>query len=154
VKLYSLFIYLFLIGCVSAPINIDSPHIANSYKNIPIAPIKDDIIAKQFRPTLDKANIYLYRDSTIYIMSTLIRLDDKLIGEMMGQTYMKIPVEPGLHNVYSKGVDGVSVLQLYTEANKNYFIWDEQNLSGHKLRQVPKFRAKNTIMPAKLVEIQ
>ena len=93
--------------------------------SVPMASKEADMAAKQFKPTEGKSNIYIYRNESFGAAAKMtVVVDGKLAGSTAAKTYMVESVNPGQHTIISKSEDD-STLNLTTEANKNYFVWQE-----------------------------
>jgi PBP1b-binding outer membrane lipoprotein LpoB len=111
-------IYILLSGCATAP----------------LATIQDDTIAKLFKPTKDKSNIYLYSshcgNMTFDRGIILVAIDNATLRKNSFKSYLKLTLEPGKHTITSQMENAfnsgkITTLEIETEKNKNYFI--EQN---------------------------
>ena len=93
--------------------------------SVPMASLERDAAAKTYQVQPGKANIYVYRNENLggAIKLTLL-LDGKLVGDTGPKTYYLLEVEPGLHKLLSKA-ENDSLLELNTEAGRNYFVWQE-----------------------------
>ncbi|SMM99162.1 hypothetical protein SPONL_415 [uncultured Candidatus Thioglobus sp.] len=99
----------------------------SSCATAPLATIHDDTVAKLFKPTKGKSNIYLYSSHCGSITFDrgiiLVTIDDTIIRKNSLKTYLKLTVEPGKHVITSRMEFGkIRTLEIETEKNKNYFI--------------------------------
>jgi hypothetical protein len=132
--------YVLLSGCVS----------------VPMASIDRDNTAKQFRPVLDKSNIYLYRNESYGGAVTMpVTLDGKIAGKTAAKTYFKWTVKPGKHTITSL-TENTAKIELDTKPNKNYFIWQEVKMgmwtARSQLHEVPRTKGENGVLECKLAE--
>ena len=93
--------------------------------SVPMASLEKDASAKTFQVASGKSNIYIYRNENFggAIKLTLL-MDGKLIGDTAPKTYYLLETDPGKHSILSKA-ENDSILELNTEAGKNYFLWQE-----------------------------
>lgn len=93
--------------------------------SVPMAGLDQDVAAKTYQVKQGRSNIYVYRNENLggAIKLTLL-LDGKLVGDTAAKTYYLLEVDPGRHSLLSKA-ENDSVLDLNTEAGRNYFVWQE-----------------------------
>ena len=126
--------------------------------SIPMASVEHDTQAKTFAVKPDKANIYLYRNES---MGGAVRmdvlLDGKPVGKTAAKTYMKLEIAPGQHTLMSKA-ENDDVLNVSTEAGKNYFVWQEAKMgilyARSLLHLVDERTGKAGVEECKLIETQ
>ena len=93
--------------------------------SVPMASPEHDAQAKSFAAQPDKANIYLYRNESMGAAVKMdVVLDNNPVGKTVAKSYMKLEVSPGQHTIVSKA-ENDDVLNINTEAGKNYFVWQE-----------------------------
>ena len=93
--------------------------------SVPMASLEQDAAAKTYQAKPGKSNIYLYRNESFGgAIKISIFLDGKLIGDTAPKTFYLLETDPGKHNLLSKA-ENDSILELNTEAGRNYFIWQE-----------------------------
>jgi len=93
--------------------------------SVPMASIEHDTQAKTFAVESDKANIYLFRNEFVGPAVKMdVVLDGKPVGQTVAKSYMKFELKPGQHTLISKA-ENDDVLNVNTEAGKNYFVWQE-----------------------------
>ena len=134
-----LFISLTGVGCAS--IKKSSPEL--------------DQNAKKFTPLTGKANIYIFRDELLGgAVSINVDIDGTLIGTTAAKTFLLASVYPGKHVIHSNA-ENESVLEVETQKNKNYFIWQEVKMgilfARNKLQQVTEENGKSRIKECSLI---
>lgn len=93
--------------------------------SVPMASVERDAQAKSFTVKSDKANIYVFRNESMGATVKMdVVLDGKPVGQTVAKTYMELEVTPGQHTLISKA-ENDDVLNVNTEAGKNYFVWQE-----------------------------
>lgn len=93
--------------------------------SVPMASPERDAQAKSFAVQPDKSNIYLYRNESMGAAVKMdVVLDNNPVGKTVAKSYMKLEVAPGQHTIVSKA-ENDDVLNINTEAGKNYFVWQE-----------------------------
>ena len=86
---------------------------------------EDDMRAKTFMVSKNKANIYLYRNETMGAAIKMpVSVNNKMAGETASKTYFLWQVAPGTYDIRSH-TENTSALKLIVEAGKNYFVWQE-----------------------------
>ena len=91
----------------------------------PLAPPKEDTLAKQMVPAEGKAVIYLFRNSPPSAGWTIpVTLDGNAMGVTGAQTYFRWEVSPGEHVIISKTNDW-SGLVVDAESGHTYYIWQD-----------------------------
>jgi len=131
---------VFLTGCAS----------------VPMASVERDNEAKTFAVKADKSNIYIYRNESFGAAVKMeVLLDGNLIGQTAAQTYFRLEVPPGQHTLISKA-ENDDVLNLNTEAGKNYFVWQEVKMgllyARTMLHLSDEVSGKTAVSDCKLVE--
>ncbi len=93
--------------------------------SVPMAPMDQDIKAKDFSPAPNKASLYIYRNESFgAAIPMTVSVNGKALGQTAAQTYFRLNIIPGKYSVESHA-ENVSSLSLTTEAGKNYFVWQE-----------------------------
>jgi hypothetical protein len=113
------------------------------------APAAADAEAKMFTPKTGFSQVYVYRNETLgAAISMPVTVNGKLAGSTGANSYFKFDMLPGVHTFTSQG--DKSQLSLTTEANKNYFIWQEVKMGliagGSKLQQVSEAVGKKAVL--------
>lgn len=126
--------------------------------SIPMASVEQDTQAKTFAVKPDKANIYLYRNESLGGAVRMdVLLDGKPVGKTSAKTYMKLEVAPGQHTLMSKA-ENDDVLNISTDAGKNYFVWQESKMgilyARNLLHLVDEKTGKAGVEECKLIETQ
>lgn len=90
-----------------------------------LAPIDQDVKAKEFAPAPNKASLYIYRNEYYgAAMPMMVSVNGKAVGHTAARSYFRLNVMPGKYNVGSH-TEKVSSLSLSVEEGKNYFVWQE-----------------------------
>ncbi|OIR15334.1 hypothetical protein GALL_36560 [mine drainage metagenome] len=126
--------------------------------SVPMASVEHDTQAKTFAVKPDKANIYLYRNESMGgAVKMDVLLDGKPVGQTSAKTYMKLEVAPGQHTLMSKA-ENDDVLNVNTEAGKNYFVWQEAKMgilyARNLLHSTDEKTGKAGVLECKLIETQ
>jgi len=92
---------------------------------VPMGSTEEDIRAKSFAVSPEKAVIYVYRAESLgFAVPMTVGLDGREVGQTVGQTYFMWEVDPGPHEITSHAEDIVTV-KLNTEPGKYYYVWQE-----------------------------
>jgi hypothetical protein len=103
------FMLIFMLGCAS----------------VPLATPDQDVRAKSYATSADKANVYLYRNESMGgAVKMSVALDGKMAGQTGPKTYFLWHLAPGAHEIVSYAETDAS-LKLTLEAGRNYFVWQE-----------------------------
>ena len=121
----------------------------------PTAPAHIDAKAKQFTADKGKSNIYVYRNEFYgAAVSMPVTLDGRNVGTTGADTYIKLTTNPGNH-VLTSQAENVVTLNLATQANKNYFVWQEVKMgvmsARSKLKLVTEQEGKKGVSECKLI---
>jgi len=125
-------------------------------RSVPLASLKEDSTAKEFKTNPNAAQIYIYRNE---ILGGQIKIDVRLNGSEVGKTlqntYMVLEVPPGKHKIESES-ENTSTLELTTEKGKNYFVWQEAKmgmwLARNKLQIVDEKTGKDGVLECKRIQ--
>lgn len=121
---------------------------------VSFAPSDKDAEAKRFITEINKANIYLYRNKINSDIRMPISLDGKVIAQTTPRTYLKLTVDPGLHELASEQ-GNFSSLTIYTKAGKNYFVLQEIisgiTTTGANLQEVSEAEGRRGVRECKLI---
>jgi len=83
-----------------------------------------------------------------------VTLDGKNVGTTGANTYLKLTTNPGSHVLTSRS-ENVNILKLNTQANKNYFVWQEVKMgvmsARSKLKLVSEAKGKKGVLECKMV---
>ncbi len=95
--------------------------------SIPLASSEEDKQAKLFQVGEGKSNIYLYQTESDEGATPRITLNGKEAGKLGQYTYFLWSVDPGRHLISSLTLElqKTETLAIDTEADKNYFIWQD-----------------------------
>ena len=124
--------------------------------SVPMASPERDSQAKTFSVKPDKSNIYVYRNESMGGAVKLpVVLDGKIVGDTAAKTFMLLEVNPGKHQLVSKG-ETDSTLELLTQPSKNYFVWQEVKMgmwaASSLLQKVDEATGKAGVAECKLAE--
>ncbi|RDH84857.1 MAG: hypothetical protein DIZ80_05170 [endosymbiont of Galathealinum brachiosum] len=93
--------------------------------SVPMASSTQDNQAKLFHTHPEKSNLYIFRsDKEGSSIKMKLDVDGKYVATNIGQTYIKLVVDPGKHVIVSHA-DNNYRLVLATLKNKNYFIYQD-----------------------------
>lgn len=124
--------------------------------SVPMASDEQDAKAKTFAVPKGKSNIYIYRNENMGAANKMpVAVDGKLIGDTVAKSFIFLTVNPGKHTVLSK-TENDSTLDLVTQPNKNYFIWQEVKMGAwaprSKLQLVDEATGKKGVGECKLIQ--
>jgi len=111
------------IGCASYE-DQDSPSSSGMLSSQMNSSNKDELAAKLFTLKRNKASIYIYRNGLNSDLRMPISLDGKLLVATTSQTFVKVTVDPGFHEI-SSTEGNFSAVAIKTKAGNNYFIFQE-----------------------------
>nr|WP_315468905.1 DUF2846 domain-containing protein [uncultured Undibacterium sp.] len=125
--------------------------------SVKMASQSEDAKAKTFATNPQQANVYVYRNEFIgAALSMAIELDGKEIGKTGPKSYFLLGLEPGHHTLVSKA-ENDSLLNLITEAGKNYYVWQEVKmgllLARSKLQLMSEAEGQAGVRESKLLEV-
>lgn len=137
---------------------ITASAILSGCASVPLASTEKDAAAKTFAvPTNDSSGIYIYRDSFVgKALKKNIYVDGALIGESANKIYFYAKVAPGSHKLSTESEFSDNVIDLKTEAGKNYFV--EQYIKmgafsgGAGLKPVSEEEGKSGVLKCKLAQ--
>lgn len=115
-----------------------------------MAPVEQDIAAKNFSPPSDKGRIYVYRPSKFFAGAAayIMYMDGKPWGALNVNNYLMLDMTPG---EYIVSVGLVTVTKINVEPGKLYFLEMTPFFSGPELRQVKEHDGKKGIEKSQLV---
>ncbi|MEB3735250.1 DUF2846 domain-containing protein [Halopseudomonas pachastrellae] len=103
--------------------------------------------AKQFNTHPDYAQVYVYRNETFgAALSMPVSVDGRQAGTTGAKSFFRFQLEPGQHTISSQ--NGASSLLLNTEANRNYFVWQEVKWAWSPVAPSCRLSASNRAAPA------
>lgn len=126
--------------------------------SVKMASQSEDAKAKTFATNPQKANVYVYRNELLGgAYSMPIELDGKEIGKTGPKTYFVLGLEPGSHTLVSKA-ENDSLLNVITEAGKNYYVWQEVKMGllffRSKLQLMSEAEGQAGVRESKLLEVK
>ncbi len=135
----STLLVLLLLGCAS----------------VPLAPLDQDIKAKNFMPLPNKASLYVYRNENFgAAIPMTVSLNGKALGQTAAKTYFRLNLPPGKYKIESYA-ENVSALLLTTEPGKNYFVWQEVKMgmwmARSLLQQTDEATGRAGVMESQLI---
>jgi hypothetical protein len=130
--------------------------VAAGCASVPKAPAEHDALAKEFRPTPGKANVYVFRDELIgAAVKMTVALDGVLLGDTAAKTFLVATVAPGPHALVSKAENDAR-LDFTAEPGKNVYVWQEVKMgfmwARTRLELVDEAAAKPRILECSLAE--
>lgn len=116
--------------------------------------------AKSFQsPTNGNAGLYVYRDSMIgQALKKDVWVDGECLGETAPNTFFYTEITGNKnHRISTESEFGNNHLDLYTNANQNYFVKQSIKMGvfsgGAKLKVVPSDEAMQDISKLKMIQI-
>ena len=122
----------------------------------PLPPSPEDVQAKRFEAVPGKAVIYVVRTPMDSQEAGGLALDDHAQITMLGGTYYRWEVAPGIHRVHGVGPSNVAVT-LTTEAGKVYFLQHtvigtvRSGPQNYSLRQIGEQDGRTLVAKAELI---
>jgi hypothetical protein len=84
-----------------------------------------DAELKAFKPSPDKAQLYVYRNESFgAAIKMTVLLDGRILGDTAAKTYLYSEIEPGNHRLTSK-TENDSVLDFTAVGGRIYYVWQE-----------------------------
>ncbi|MAG65962.1 DUF2846 domain-containing protein [Pseudomonas sp.] len=119
------------------------------------APSAMNTEAKQFNTHPDYAQVYVYRNETFgAALSMPVSVDGRQAGTTGPKSFFRFQLEPGQHTISSQ--NGASSLLLNTEANRNYFVWQEVKMGlvsgGSKLQVVSEQQGRAGVQQCTMIK--
>ena len=123
--------------------------------SVPMAPLDQDVKAKDFSPILSKASLYIYRNESFgAAISMTVSVNEKVLGQTAAQTYFRLNLTPGKYSVGSHA-ENISSLPITLEAGRNYFVWQEVKMglwmARSLLQQVDETIGRAGVMESRLI---
>ncbi|BAU49473.1 lipoprotein [Sulfurifustis variabilis] len=104
--------------------------------SVPMATESEDMQAKQASVPAGKSLIYLYRNETFGAAVKLnVTLDGRDAGETASKTYFMWTVNPGQHQIVSKGENNAS-LTVDAKPGQRYYVWQEVKMGMFQPRSL------------------
>lgn len=104
--------------------------------SVPMATEGEDLQAKQAAVPADKSLIYLYRNETLGAAVKMnVTFDGRDAGETASKTYFLWTVDPGQHEIVSKGENNVS-LKVDAKPGQRYYVWQEMKMGMFQPRSL------------------
>jgi hypothetical protein len=123
----------------------------------PPSPAPDaDAQARLFKPVADKAVVYILRDrGDLFIREVRVALDGRDVGATLPNTYMRLELDPGKHEIVSF-TDPPASLEINTQPGGLYYVWQDitpERVREHSaLRVVDHTTARLTLTTATIVQ--
>jgi hypothetical protein len=122
---------------------------------VPMADPQQDKVEKSFAAVPGKSKIYIYRNETFGAAITMdVSIDDRLLGSTGSKTYLVAVVEPGAHQIRSKG-ENEEILSLSTVAGRVYYVWQEIKMglfmARSALREVDEKTGQAGVLESQLI---
>lgn len=126
--------------------------------SVQMAPLEDDLKAKSFETSKDKASVYIYRNENFgAAIPMTVNVNGRALGQTAAKTFFKLNLLPGLYNVESTA-ENISSLALQADPGRNYFIWQEVKMgmwmARTQLSQVDESIGRNGVQESKLVALR
>ena len=127
---------------------------------VPMASKEHDAAAKSFAPPpQDKANLYIYRNSSFgYGLKKIVAIDGKWIGATAAKTYFFKQIDPGKRMISTESEFGDNTLELDAQADKTYFVRHYIKMGvfigGANLELVPEESARQEVLECERAEAQ
>lgn len=124
--------------------------------SVPMATEDEDARAKQAAVPSGKSLIYLYRNETFGAAVKLnVTLDGRDAGETASKTYFMWTVNPGQHNIVSKGENNAT-LAVDTKPGQRYYVWQEVKMGmwqpRSNLHVVDEATGREAVKECKLIK--
>ena len=99
--------------------------LATACASVPMASLDADRVAKEFRTTPGKSNLYVFRDESMggAVKMTVV-LDGRMLGDTAAKTFLLTPVAAGPHALVSK-TENDARLEFTAVPGKNVYVWQE-----------------------------
>ncbi len=99
--------------------------LASACASVPKAAPEADALAKEFRTTPGKTNVYVFRDESFgAAVKMSVLLDGRMMGDTAARTFLLAAVDPGPHALVSKA-ENDSRLDFVAQPGKNVYVWQE-----------------------------
>jgi hypothetical protein len=99
--------------------------LASACASVPKATPEADRLAKEFRTTPGKTNLYVFRDENFgAAVKMSVVLDGRLLGDTAAKTFLLASVDPGPHALVSKAENDAR-LEFVAEPGTNVYVWQE-----------------------------
>lgn len=126
--------------------------------SVPMETVENDKIRKEFMtPELDKAGLYIYRNTWVgQALKKTLYVDDQEIGESINKVYFYKELTPGSHKISTESEFSENHMSLDVEGGKNYFA--EQYIKfgvfvgGANLKLVSESTGKEEVMQCELAK--
>lgn len=119
------------------------------------APDHLDAQAKQFQANPEYSQVYVYRNETFgAAVSMPVSVNGKEAGTTGPKSFFKFLLPEGKHVIKSQGEE--SVLEISTQKNKTYFVWQEVKMgafsAGSELQIVDEEKGKAGVLECSLIK--
>ena len=126
--------------------------------SVQMASLEDDLNAKSFEPSKEKASVYIYRNETMgAAVPMTVNVNGRAIGQTAAKTYFKLNLLPGVYNVESTA-ENISSLALQADKGRNYYLWQEVKMgmwmARTQLSQVDESIGRSGVQESKLVALR
>ena len=123
--------------------------------SVPMANQAEDNLFKEFKIGAGVSGLYIYRNESLGVRMN-VTVDGIALGQTAYKTYFYTEVDPGYHKITSESEGVDSRLDIYTEAGKLYYIWQEMKTGMWKprtmLRQVSEAVGRSGVQESKLIK--
>lgn len=126
---------------------------------VPMASKERDAAAKSFaQAPPDKANLYIYRNSTFgFALRKFVSIDGKPVGATAAKTYLFKQIEPGKRILSTESEFSDNTLELDALPGKTYFVRQYIKMGvfkgGANLELVPEEVARPEVLECERAEV-
>jgi len=114
-----------------------------------------DTKAKKFITKEDKAVIYIYRTDANVAAEMPVSLNGSLIAVTHSKTFLKVAVDPGMHEI-SSNEGNFSAVTIKTEAGNSYYVLQELMggviVTGSNLQEVSEEEGQSGVQAGRLIK--
>lgn len=123
--------------------------------SVPMSTPDQDAKAKGFSPLPGRASLYIYRNENFgAAIPMTVSVNKRTLGQTAAKTYFQLNVVPGRYTIESNA-ENVSTLNLWADAGKNYYVWQEVKMgmwsARSALQQVDEAKGKAGVLESKLI---
>jgi hypothetical protein len=123
--------------------------------SVPMSTPDQDAKAKGFSPLPGRASLYIYRNENFgAAIPMTVSVNKRMLGQTAAKTYFQLNVAPGRYTIESNS-ENVSTLNLWVDAGKNYFVWQEVKMgmwsARSALQQVDETKGRAGVLESKLI---
>ena len=121
--------------------------LASACASVPMAPPEADRLAKEFRTTPGKTNVYVFRDESLGgAVKMNVSLDGRMLGPTASKTFLLTSVAPGKHAIVGHAENDAK-LEFVAVPGKNVFVWQEVKMGFLSARNNLQFVDEQSARP-------